>query len=62
MMPFGPWSNGCPIIKDLDDSTEFNSVVNNFEYYNTCSERGYYASYYISNKRVNKKTGVTEIN
>jgi hypothetical protein len=62
LMPFGPWTSPCAIHKEAENPTEFNSMVNSFEYYNTCSERGYYASYYISNKRTNALNGYTEIN
>ncbi len=51
MYPFGVWQNVCPIKKDIDytnqfNATSFESVVNNFEYYNCDSERGKYSHFY----------------
>ena len=43
------YEDGCPINKADDgaDIHQFNDRVNNFEYYNTCYELGYYAAYYM---------------
>ena len=47
--PFGVWSNAIDINKSQDESTTFESRVNNFEYYNCANnETGKYATFYQS--------------
>jgi hypothetical protein len=42
-----PWNLGCPVHKDMDDPEDFQTVVNNFHYYNRCPELGTYPAYYL---------------
>lgn len=46
MQPFGVWSTCYDINKDRSDGATFESIVNNFEYYNCNAETGYYATFY----------------
>lgn len=45
LRPGGGWSPQCPVKKDSD--TTFESVLNNFLYYNATYETGYYAAFYL---------------
>ena len=44
--PFGMWSQCMDIKKDIDNNVSFDSIVNNFEYYNCSNKQGLYASFY----------------
>ena len=46
MRPFGVWSTCYDITKDSADGATFDSIVNNFEYYNCSRETGMYATFY----------------
>lgn len=42
----GPWIKPYPI--DNRAGQDFDSIVNNFEYYNSCYELGYYTNFWIN--------------
>ena len=44
--PFGVWSQCIDIKKDINNSDSFDSIINNFEYYNCSSEQGLYTTFY----------------
>ena len=46
MRPFGVWPTCCDITKKRADGDTFESIVNNFEYYNCDNERGLYVTFY----------------
>lgn len=46
-MRFGNYWMTAYSIKKCQENETFDNVINNYEYYNTCSERGYYTKYYI---------------
>ena len=46
MQPFGVWSTCFGINKERADGDTFESIVNNFEYYNCDNERGLYTTFY----------------
>lgn len=49
MTPVNPWQSAVEVDgeKYYEDNIPFESMVNNFEHYNTDYERGYYASFYV---------------
>ena len=46
MRPFGAWSTCYDINKERVNGANFESIVNNFEYYNCDNERGLYTTFY----------------
>ncbi len=47
-MRFGNmWQHPCPLQKDNTHADNFAQWVNEFEYYNCDSVRGYYAKFYV---------------
>ncbi len=49
MRPFGVWQSICPIKKDnpYSWSANFESITNEYSYYNCDNERGKYVHFYI---------------
>ena len=48
--PYSAWNLGARMVNDPTDTEparDFDSYVNEFEYYNCCNELGYYAAFYI---------------
>jgi hypothetical protein len=49
--PIGPWFNAFDV--DLSAGEAFDTILNNFEYYNCMNrETGYFASFYINTKKI----------
>ena len=46
MHPFGVWTTCYVIKKDIDNKDTFDTIVNNFEYYNCNNETGLYTTFY----------------
>jgi hypothetical protein len=46
MNPLGVWSQGFPVKQDQENPVSFDSVVTEFCWYNTDSERGKYPTFY----------------
>ncbi len=48
--PFGVWQSVHPIQKNemFENGYNFNSLINEFQYYNCCSERGRYIHFYTA--------------
>jgi len=44
--PFGGWSQCIDIKKDINSNDSFDSIVNNFEFYNCTAETGLYTTFY----------------
>ena len=49
MKPVNPWQSAMEIDSGhyKEESWSFDMVVNDYEYYNTDYERGYYAAFYV---------------
>jgi len=49
MTPVNPWQSAHEIdpAHYKEENYSFDSMVNNYEYYNTDCERGYYAAFYV---------------
>jgi hypothetical protein len=53
MMLNNPWTT--PMLLDKEFAGKFETMVNEYEYYNCCSERGNYANYFVNiNSKINK--------
>ena len=48
MRPFSMWQSPYKADRFSHNNEAFDAIVNEYEYYNTCSERGYYAAYYVA--------------
>lgn len=47
MRPFNSWQSAFKTHR-FDTRDSFDQLVNEYEYYNTCVELGYYAAFYVA--------------